>query len=286
MTRSIYIFCNGGFGNRFLSLISGRILGSRLGLEPRIVWPRNNWCDIDFHEIFDGPGYVSGNFPYTDLVGAGKTLNILHENHFGKHIAYYKSKLPLAFLKLISWVGNKDVFFATNRLERYARRTEFLEPILRSIVFRRELIDRADLITNPILKRFPSFKSLHIRRTDFPRQVETSKYFEIVKSRPEEMFFVCSDDSETEEYFSRFSNVFVNRKSHYVKRLLDGGWCREINDENETSFPFNVNRTKDSVLASIVDLIILSRGDLSLNPRSQSSFLNVASLLSHYRVDS
>ncbi|MEI6872422.1 MAG: glycosyltransferase family 4 protein, partial [Verrucomicrobiota bacterium] len=51
--RSLHIYCDGGFGNRFNGLVSGLLLAEAAALKPIIVWPINNWCSARFSDIFE-----------------------------------------------------------------------------------------------------------------------------------------------------------------------------------------------------------------------------------------
>ena len=280
--KPLFIYCDGGFGNRLFSLVSGVRLAYLFRRQPEVIWPCNNWCELAFEEIFKSNLKSHQDYHLEDLLSERRNLNILHENFFDKSLFWLKAKRPLVFLLAANQLFRGSVFFSTNRLERYARSPGFLRDFFGGLNFNDAILSKAADVLRPVLAKYGSYKCLHIRRTDFPEQKPLGIYLKIVEDYPDDIFFICSDDHITESKFHDYPNVFFHDKKYYTERLVEGDWNTQVFDRSGNSFPFNVNRTKCSVRDSIVDLIILSNGNLELNPYTRSSFLAVAKLLSVY----
>jgi predicted RNA-binding protein len=89
-------------------------------------------------------------------------------------------------------------------------------------------------------------------------------------------YFVCSDDKATEDKFNELKNVLVYPKTSYVEKLVDGEWTTKIKDSEGRIFPYNVDRSKQSVIEAFIDLLILSRTNIII--RNKSSFLGWAKI--------
>lgn len=51
--RRIYVFCDGGIGNRINALVSGIAIAVRFKLTMTVYWPVNSWCGAALAEFFD-----------------------------------------------------------------------------------------------------------------------------------------------------------------------------------------------------------------------------------------
>jgi len=108
---------------------------------------------------------------------------------------------------------------------------------------------------------------VHLRATDFDVVVpKFDREYRWIQDQPDNKFFVLSDDKTTEKKFNRLQNVVVREKDHYVEKAnQNSSWCD------------NVERTKESVIDSLIDLTILSKTNIIIN--SPSSFLKTSLLL-------
>ena len=57
--KVLEIFCDGGFGNRYNSLVSGLALAEQCGLQVKVYWPKNGSCEAGYDDIFATPLSVS-----------------------------------------------------------------------------------------------------------------------------------------------------------------------------------------------------------------------------------
>ncbi len=281
--NKIYVFCNGGFGNRFYSLLTGFYIAYRSGRDPTVIWPVNNWCGAAFDDIFDSDLAFETDLDYQQLINSKATRNILHNNFFDPSIDWIPlNSSPLE--RILSYIAesDRDVVVGTDSLAWFVEPDVLRFGLLPVLPFKKSLQDRAAEIIKLIGSR--PYYSLHLRKTDAYQYANEQRLYNIVDSHPDKFFFVCSDDHDTELEFAKRSNVFLHKKDSYVEKLVDGNWRTEIVDNDGNRFPFNVNRPKLSVEQAIVDLLLLSRGDLSYNESNLSSFLTVAKLLQQNEI--
>lgn len=277
--NKIYLFCNGGFGNRFYSLLTGFYISYRVGRDPTVIWPVNNWCGAAFDDIFDSPLEFDQDIDYQNLINSGQTANVLHNNFFNPDISWIPAiHTPIDAIVAYIQASDQPVVIGTDSLAPYVEQSVLKHGLMPMLKFRPELVERADqVIAQHAAGR--SYPGLHLRKTDAHQYANEQRLLHIVDTNPDQLFFVCSDDADTEKLFLQRPNVFVHAKDSYVEKLVDGNWRTEIVDSDGNRFPFNVNRPKESVKQAIVDLILLSRSNLLYNETNLSSFLTVAKLL-------
>jgi hypothetical protein len=122
------------------------------------------------------------------------------------------------------------------------------------------------------------FYGLHIRKTDFGAGgADDNSLFELVQGAGDKRFFVCSDDKGVEARFRNLPNVAIYEKQAYVEKLVAGDWTTLASDHSGRVYPCNVNRSAQSVIDAVVDLLVLSHSEVIKN--SNSTFLNAALLL-------
>lgn len=277
--NKIYVFCNGGFGNRFYSLLTGLYVAYRVGRDPTVIWPVNNWCGAAFDQIFHSPVQFDQDIDYQTLINSKQTVNVLHNNFFDPGISWIPA-IHTPIDAIVHYIGSTDLdaVIGTDSLPPYVEPSVIKFGLMPLLEFQQDIVDRADQIKKHQAKN-QVFYGLHLRKTDAYRYANEHRLFNIVDNNPEQLFFVCSDDAATEQEFNRRSNVFIHDKDSYVEKLVNGNWRTEIVDDNGNRFPFNVNRSCDSVRQAMVDLLLLSHSDLQYNESNLSSFLTVAQLL-------
>jgi hypothetical protein len=92
------------------------------------------------------------------------------------------------------------------------------------------------------------------------------------------LFFICSDDSETEKNFSNLLNVVIHNKKNYAEKLNPStSWNDKTVDYEGREFYFNIKRNSESVIEAFIDMLILSRTKIYNN--TMSTFLTFAN---HY----
>ena len=85
--RSIHIYCDGGFGNRFNGLIAGLALAKAAGLAPIVVWPRNNWCGASYEELIATPATVIERELASYVPEKDRYQFFMTEDHLGMGVA-------------------------------------------------------------------------------------------------------------------------------------------------------------------------------------------------------
>ena len=123
---------------------------------------------------------------------------------------------------------------------------------------------------------------VHMRKTD-NYNIDEEHWFEYVRDRPHQRFFVCSDEQSTEQRFGELPNVIVHEKTHYVEKLQDGPWRQAaLTDPDGRVFPNNVNRGRESVIQAWIDLHILSWTSMA-DTTKKSSFAQLARWIAESR---
>jgi len=271
--RKIFVFCDGGLGNRLNSLIGGLVVAESYNLIPVICWPENNWCGCSFDDLFDNKFNVvkddvfyffkeeSNNLFLSITDNNIKLKNYLEPNEQGFEsikntnidVVYYHNKIPKSL--------NQEKVF------KFSRQLQVKSSIAKKAT---EFVKENSINKNT--------KGLHIRKTDFPNQLDSDMLFQNVSKDINTKYFVCSDDKETEDQFSKLRNVCVFEKTSYVQKLNDGEWRQPTKDTVGRIFDFNIDRPKQSVIEAFVDMLILSKTTISV--KNKSTFLSWAHMYS------
>lgn len=276
--KKIYIHCDGGFGNRFNVLISGLYLAEKSNAIPVIIWNTNNWCGAAFNQIFDMEYEVIDNFNRETFFKEKNLSLIIHENQFSQPLDFISPFLFVTVDEIVNHTGENDIFYFTNLIPSWVENLS----IVQKIKFNKGLLDIVDSIRKQF--NYISYHGVHIRKTDFYEHFNEDEIYSKIKEDPQGLYFVCSDDKETENKFLTLPNVFVYSKTSYVEKLnQNGDWNSWITDNNGNQFPFNVNRSASSVVQAIIDLLLLSHSEI-LNKNSSSTFLKTAMLLKKFRL--
>jgi hypothetical protein len=276
--RSIHIYCDGGFGNRYNGLVSGLLVAKAAGLEPIIIWPRNNWCGSGFSELFENDYTVIERELASYLSEKDRFHFFSTEDDHLKFGVPNKSPLLTASLAealMHLKASDKDVFFSTPLIPAFFPRQNTLQ-MVRELRFCRHIIEAMERFIQE--HQLTDFLGVQIRKTDFGANgSDDNSLFELVAKCPQNRFFVCSDDSSVEQRFKSLANVVIHNKRAHVEKLVDGGWNSAIKDHSGRVYTCNVNRSAESVEDAVVDLLILSRSQIVRT--SNSTFLNTALLL-------
>lgn len=274
--NKLYIQCDGGFGNRFNVLCFGLYLSKILNYSPVIIWPSNNWCGASFFDLFEKE---SLQFCERSSINLDNTINIVHENQFELK-TFININSIISIQQIQNLCQGKDIFYFNNLIPwRLISEFDSFKNTIRDIKFKKEIVDTAERIIFENCQTHLFF-GIHIRKTDFGDRSDSvePQLMNIVQQNCEHKFFVCSDDEITENKFLQNKNVFKYEKQDYVKKLLDGSWNSTIVDSNKNSFAFNVDRSKQSVVDAVVDLLILSKSTI-ISPDVGSTFMHTAKLL-------
>jgi hypothetical protein len=275
--RALHIYCDGGFGNRFNGLVAGLLIARATGLEPLVVWPRNNWCGAGYGGLIENAATVLDCELAEYAPERDRYHFFMSEDHLKMGVPNLSPLLTATPDAMRQWVGmsTKDVFFHTPLIPAFLGGAEVLAEVA-ALRLRRSLVARAE--TFIASHGLTDFLGLQIRKTDFGANgADDQKLFELVSQCPHKRFFVCSDDAAVEARFATLPNVVTHAKRAYVEKAVDGGWNTPTADHSGRVYACNVNRGAAGVEDAIVDLLILSRSQIVRT--SNSTFLNTALLI-------
>lgn len=277
--RSIYIYCDGGFGNRYNAVLSGLVLAEAADLNPIIVWPTNNWCGAAFEDIFEPTAHTVVRRELTTFVAEkDQQHHLMVEDHLRMGVPNQSPVLFPAFAELLAYVrgSDKDVFYYT-ALVPPCMDAQAVRRQVRALRFRPEILARADDFVREQAGG-GEFFGVQIRKTDFGANgADDNNLFDLIGKCPDRRFFVCSDDKGVEERFATLPNVAIHHKRAHVEKLVDGDWTTTTADQSGRVYACNVNRSAVSVIDAIVDLLILSKSKVVKT--SNSTFLNAALMI-------
>lgn len=275
--KQISIFCDGGFGNRYNSLVSGLAMAEALRLSPVVYWPKNNWCRAGFRDLFDYKIEVRESL-LSELSGSlNDSLPLLHDeiasNLLGCRMnsAYaYES-----YEKLQEEVKKSEaVFYYPALIPSYVL-AEDISSIVKRVKFHPVLVEAAkDFIEENIAG---PYYGIHLRRTDLSIGYTDEEIEQIFLLNKGQKFFICSDNEAAESSLQGRENVFIRGKSDYVRRRQEGEWTEPTHDDDRRLYPCNVDRSEQSVLDAVVDLLILAHS--TIVGYTGSTFQSVARLV-------
>lgn len=279
-----FIYCDGGFGNRYNSLLSGLFLSRACNKEPIIIWPKTRWNEASFNDIFNSSIVELEEFNKDTFFKQHNPINLVHWNPWGAEVEQHNCMgIYMGIDQFLKDKQDRNILFYTSLICPWVD-TYGLAPILDLVPFQSYLLNEAQTF---IRQNFndKEFNGLHIRRTDHAYQLDEEDFINKINSTPDQMCFVCSDEQAAEDKFKHSCNtVRTYTKNSYVELLNpEGGWNTPTKDEFGHQFPFNVKRNRQSVIDAMVDLLILSRSNI-INTDHRSTFLQTAVLLKRYKI--
>lgn len=277
--KVLEIFCDGGFGNRYNSLVSGLALAELCRLDVKVYWPRNGSCEAGYDDIFETKLLISEQ-TLPELAG---TLNeaycLLHDTlgsetlRVNFHSAYEFSSIEEFVSEALS--QNDRIFYYPALIPTWIGGAS-IQGAVGSLRFKRELIQEARKFIEKTFQR--PYYGLHLRRTDLNVGLNDSEVKSLAGGYPTEFFFVCSDDPITEAIASAYPNVFRREKKHHVgKRRSEAGWQAPTADDSGRIYHSNIRRSKEATLEGVIDLLVL--GQSQIVSFTGSTFQSVARLV-------
>lgn len=278
----LFIFCDGGIGNRINSLTSGLVLAKQFNLQYCIYWPENNWCAASFSDIFKNE-YPTSRVSIKDLHNqCGDAIVLLHDEIASTALnvtfnsAYGYESLEDFDAKVIS--TQKNIFYYPAVFPGWIP-IDLIHKEISHLIF-------SDLITHEV-KRFIThainkpFYGLHLRRTDLNVGLTDHEVLSLVTQHKDKDFFVCSDDPQAEALANVHPNVHRREKAaHVEKKNSDQGWLAQCKDDDDRTYYGNISRGKDSVIEGTIDMLILAHSEII--GYSGSTFQKMARLLGEF----
>jgi len=258
-------------------MLSGLSIAEASGLAPVIVWPTNNWCGAAFDELFEHPRNVVDRELATFVAEKDRFMHLMVEDHLKMNVP---NASPYDFPTLSALIdhiraGTRDVFYYVPLVPPCIDLGSLRKHVAEN-PFRADLRRRSASFVAGLGGR--EFFGVQIRKTDFgPAGADDTSLFDLVARTGDHLFFVCSDDRGVEERFAALPNVRINPKRAHVEKLKDGDWNDLAADHSGRVYACNVNRSAQSVVDALVDLMILSNSRIVRT--SGSTFLNAALML-------
>jgi hypothetical protein len=229
---TVRIHCDGGLGNRFGGIIGGLRAAWAKGYDAEIYWIPNTNCGAYLEDLFSViPAKMTTEPPDTSWP------LVSHMQWEGRE-----------WIPAEQWEKvNTSFEYTHNQWEGNAR------DVMQKFLVHPDIQSYVDEFVNKhgIDK---SWVGAHVRATDKGRRNIMNSALEIVKNNKK--VFVCSDEREVEEFFS--DKALINPKTHYVEKLVKGEWLIPPED-GVPHHCYNVNRTRESTIQAMQDLLILSK---------------------------
>ena len=262
MTRKVYIYCDGGLGRRYNSLLSGITLAHALRCEYYIHWPLNNVCGCPLWDLFGAQLNLCDPIPTTvtplsNIFLASNSLNSDDYSHINDVVA------------TVSNISG-DILYSSWNIPRWVMNTGMYEITNTVLQFKPSILNRASAFIEQH-QLSPKFHGLHISKTNHTNFPERDFFYNLIQHNSKQRFFVCSDDRDAELDFAALPNVAIHPKSEWVRKLnVNAAWSDD-----------NVCRSRISIIDAAVDLVILSRSVI-VNTNDPGNFLRLAVLLNGY----
>jgi len=276
MNNTHIVFCDGGLSNRLNTLLFALLLKEKYGHNWEISWPINNWCGADFNSLFS----INLNINKLTLNDYKEKQNnftlLLHENQieFDESLIYYHKDIESYEKYLYFLNGDKPIFYFHNLIPACADLGD-IKMGMQSLRINPEIESLAINFCNKNNINDSVF-GLHIRKTDFGNLVDDEALYDLVLNSPHR-FFVCSDDENVNDRFSKLKNCSVfNKKCFPEKSVLNSSWNSATVDDQGRTFNFNIKRSEESIVEALVDLMILSK--TTHVDTSSSTFLRMSML--------
>jgi hypothetical protein len=276
--RAIHLYCDGGVGNRFNTLVSGLLLAKAAGLQPIVVWPRNNWCGASFAELLTNDFKVIERELIQYVPDKEQFHFFMTEDHLGLGVSNRSPLQAQTLAEAVDYLNadQRDVYYHSPLIPQFLDQVQVSEQV-RVLKFKAEILAEADRFM--CKHKLKEFFGVQIRKTDFGSNgADDSNLFELIRNAAHKKFFVCSDDKDVEQRFGALPNVAIYAKRAHVEKLVvEGGWNSVTSDHSDRAYACNVNRSAISVIEAVVDLLILSRSEVVKT--SNSTFLQTALII-------
>lgn len=295
MNKIIYVYCDGGLGNRINSLICGYSCCYQQKYEMKIIWPINRWCMASFDDIFEKKNHLFVQSSFTEIQQYSKASNNVilfsHENQFCLNQSNFQHLYSFWSLKhfqqSVSDVIEKSLqpIIYSSQLPGFLP-LKIVDIFLENFSFSQKIIGQSEKFLNTNKLITSDFYGIHLRATDTGRTLSSfNRWLKMIEKKQAHHFFVCSDDPSIEKTISSlYRNVIIHQKNFYVKKAEKSkNWCENTVDEDGRSFSYNIFRDKEAIIESCIDLLILSQSYPVIT--SRSSFLTLAIMISPHKIN-
>ena len=269
-SKTLFIYPDGGLGNRLISIYWGLYWQSRLKCKMKILWEIDMACGIRFEKLFAPLSNVNVKTIYTMPVSYEITLQSAigkwHKKLRKKRLNYFSAR------EIIHQLYTDDTEMALERLADYSKEQmirpyenlvdwKYISKVAGSIKPVAEIADRVNNIMGAYKES--SVIGIHIRRTDHKQAIQKSplsvfvdQMDKIMEDAPDTYFYLATDDTEVE---SQLAERFPLIKHIYFS--------------SEKS-----RRTEAGMMDAYVDMLCLSRCD-KIYGSYLSTFSKMASVI-------
>ena len=284
--KILEIFCDGGFGNRYNSLVSGLALAELCGLQVKVYWPKNGSCEAGYDDIFATRLSVH-ELSLPELSGTLADAYCLLHDTLGSetlkvpfHSAYDYSSVAEFAAQVLS--QSHRIFYYPALIPTWIDENA-IHRLVKALEIKEDLVLEASKF---IKQNLPEpFYGIHLRRTDLSVGLSDNEVQILVKKHRNEKFFVCSDDPIAEAIAAANPNVFRREKSNHVgKRNPDAHWQSPTADDSGRVYFSNIQRSRDATLEGVIDLLVLAQSQII--SFTGSTFQSVARLIGSIREKS
>jgi tetratricopeptide (TPR) repeat protein len=277
--RRIYVFCDGGIGNRINALVSGIAIAEHFQRAITVYWPVNSWCGAAFADIFDNAFDVRSDALDT-LAGKFSDAKMMLHDAMGAQFLQvpFESAYDYQSMEDFAQRGlpeDRDIFFYPAIIAPWIPEP-LVHAALSSLQFT-EAIQSAvqSFITKTLMH---PFHGLHLRRTDLRVGLSDAEVMALVQRHPNEVFFVCSDDPQAEALACAHPHVHARTKTHHVEKKEErADWISLSKDQEGRMSYGNIERSRDAMIEGTIDLLILAHSQIV--GFSGSTFQRMARLL-------
>ena len=275
--KMLIIHCDGGLGNRLNCLAGGLAIAKAVDCGFRVNWPQNRYLQADIDQI------LSVSFEYDrcskeELKLAKISSTVSFENFLLHPDEEYIN--PILTMRRAAIIE-----FCRKRIKNSAKVLVFTPQVIpafyrdvSNIIRSFKYSDQVANYIRPVIcaQHLPkNYLGLHMRGTDSGVSLKQKTRWRWLCSVLPARVRLITDDYEIVNLFSNLGNISVRRDFISPDKAIVGLAYNECTvDENGQYLPYNIVRSKESILDSIVDLEILSASIII--PTSGSTFLETA----------
>lgn len=253
-----------------------------LGVAYEVWWPLNRYCQIPFQDLLLRDDLVF-NKNKSDVASL-KRFVFLGEDPFVKDVAdsyinpeewFFRSTLISTLKDALKYKDYLVVFFP-KKIPQYRREvgSQFLD-----LKFCTPILERFQMECSR-LQLHGRYWGLHIRGSDATHSKAYYWWWLQVSRFLPGRVFLCSDDECLIKLFKTTSCAIVVRDAIALPSKSDESldWKDVTVDENLQRLPYNIYRSRESIVDAAVDLMMLASSNIVIT--SRSTFLDVAISLS------
>lgn len=289
----LFIYCDGGLGNRLNSLWYGlSLLESEIFVDGfEVFWPTNSYCAAAYSDLFDEPSFSVKNVSLVDVYRMCQPEISILQDQMDAHLlgiqhvsaSMFRSQEELLYFFNHGAKEGASILFYAGVLPSWVDMVRVLKITKKyQIKINQEIIEHTQSFIETNLPK--AYYFLHLRRTDNPIGYTTTECYQILASFPEATFFMCSDSVETRLYYRSFKNIVVRNSVGVEKRCVDLDYREKSVDSDGRLSPYNVFRSRDNVIDGLIDMLIMSRGNAVGLFESGSTFQRVSKVLRELRI--